>query len=82
MPLKRLNINNLSRLKLVTVKHNSEIHEFETLDQAMAWAKELGEFVTIQFNGSEVVGKFGADGIKEGKLPNGEAYRWKKRRRT
>ena len=67
---------------MITVKHNSETHEFETLDQAMAWAKELGEFVTIQFNGSEVVGKFGADGIKEGKLPNGEAYRWKKRRRT
>lgn len=48
----------------------------------MAWAKELGDFVTIQFNGSEVVGKFGADGILDGKLPNGESYRWKKRRRT
>ena len=47
----------------------------------MAWAKELGEFVTIQLNGSEVVGKFGADGIIDGKLPNGEAYQWKKRRR-
>jgi hypothetical protein len=47
----------------------------------MAWAKELGEFVTIQFNGSEVVGKFGSDGIIDGKLPNGEAYKWKKRRR-
>ena len=48
----------------------------------MAWAKELGEFVTIQFNGSEVVGKFGADGILDGKFSNGEAYTWKKRRRT
>lgn len=48
----------------------------------MAWAKELGEFVTIQFNGSEVVGKFGVDGISDGKFPNGEAYTWKKRRRT
>ncbi|MDP3620608.1 MAG: hypothetical protein Q8R65_01645 [Polynucleobacter sp.] len=67
---------------MVTVKHNSVTHEFETLDQAMAWAKELGDFVTIQFNGSEVVGKFGADGILDGKLPNGESYRWKKRRRT
>ena len=47
----------------------------------MAWAKELGEFVTIQFDDMEVAGMFGADGIIDGKLPNGEAYRWKKRRR-
>jgi hypothetical protein len=66
---------------LITVKHDTEIHEFETLDQAMAWAKELGEFVTIQFNGVEVVGKFGADGIVDGKFPDGEHYTWKKRRR-
>ena len=81
-PLRRLSIDILSKPKLITVKHNTEIYEFETLDHAMAWAKELGEFVTIQFNGSEVVGKFGADGIMDGKFPNGEAYRWKKRRRT
>ncbi|AKD25166.1 hypothetical protein CL55_00008330 [Polynucleobacter duraquae] len=66
---------------MITVKHNTELLEFETLDQAMAWAKELGEFVTIQFNGTEVVGKFGADGILDGKFPNGELYTWKKRRR-
>jgi hypothetical protein len=66
---------------LVIVKHNTETHEFDTLDQAMAWAKELGEFVTIQFNGSEVVGKFGVDGIQDGKFPDGEPYTWKKRRR-
>jgi hypothetical protein len=47
----------------------------------MAWAKELGEFVTIHFDDMEVAGKFGADGIIDGKLPNGEAYKWKKRRR-
>jgi hypothetical protein len=46
----------------------------------MAWAKELDEFVTIQFDDMEVAGKFGADGIIDGKLPNGEAYKWKKRR--
>ena len=66
---------------MITAKHNTETHEFETLDQAMAWAKELGEFVTIQFNGIEVVGKFGADGIVDGKFPDGNAYTWKKRRR-
>lgn len=66
---------------MIKVKHNTEIHEFETLSQAMAWAKELGEFVIIQFNDSEVVGKFGADGVLDGKLPNGEPYRWTKRRK-
>lgn len=66
---------------MITVKHNADHYEFETLDQAIAWAKELGEFLTIQFNGMEVVGKFGADGILNGKIPNGEAYTWKKRRR-
>jgi len=72
----------LTKSKLITVRYNSEIHKFDTLDQAMAWAKELGEFVTIQFDGMEVVGKFGADGIEGGKLSNGAAYTWKKRRRT
>jgi hypothetical protein len=66
---------------MITVHHNSEIHEFQNLDQAIAWAKELGEFVTIKFDDMEVAGKFGADGIIDGKLPNGEAYKWKKRRR-
>jgi len=67
--------------KLITVCHRSETHEFDTLDQAMAWAKELGEFVTIQFDDMEVARKFGADGIIDGKLPNGDAYQWKIRRR-
>ena len=65
---------------MIIVKHSTKLHEFETLDQAMAWAKELGEFVTIQFNDTEIVGKFGADGIINGKFPNGESYTWKKRR--
>ena len=66
---------------MITVHHNSKTHEFQTLDQAMTWAKALGEFVTIQVDDMEVAGKFGADGITDGKLPNGEAYKWKKRRR-
>jgi hypothetical protein len=66
---------------MITVKHNSKTHKFDTLDQAMSLAKELGEFVTIQFDDMEVAGKFGADGIIDGKLPNGEVYKWKKRRR-
>ncbi len=67
---------------MITVKHNSKTHEFDSLEQAMAWAKELGEFVTIQFDGMEASGKFGADGIVDGKLSNGDPYTWKKRRIT
>lgn len=44
----------------------------------MKWAKALGEFVTIHANGLEIVGKFGADGITDGKFPNGDTYTWKK----
>jgi hypothetical protein len=40
---------------LVLVKHNLETHQFSCLDEAMAFAKELGEFVAIQFDGKEVV---------------------------
>ena len=66
---------------MVIVKHNLDTHEFNSLDEAMAFAKELGEFVTIQFDGKEVVGVFGATGVTNGKCPDGVAYSWKKRRK-
>ena len=66
---------------MVFVKHNLETHEFMSLEEAMAFAKELGEFVTIQFDGKEVVGVFGAAGVTDGKCPNGMDYSWKKRRK-
>lgn len=65
---------------MITIEYDSKTYEFKTLDEAMAWAKELGEFVTIKFNDLEIAGKFGADGITSGKFPNGELYTWKKRR--
>jgi hypothetical protein len=64
----------------VIIRYKSETFEFENLDQAMFWAKELGEFVTIHVNGQTFVGKFGTDGISNGKLSNGEHYTWRKRR--
>jgi len=67
---------------VITIEHHSKIHEFKTLDEAMEWAKQLGEFVTIKFNDLEIAGKFGVDGITSGKFPNGEPYTWKKRRRN
>jgi len=66
---------------LVIVKHKLDSHEFQSLDEAMAFAKELAEFVTIQFDGKEVVGVFGATGIANGKCPDGIDYSWKKRRK-
>ncbi len=66
---------------LVLVKRNLETHQFNSLDEAMAFAKELGEFVTIQFDGKEVVGVFGATGVADGKCPDGMDYSWKKRRK-
>jgi len=65
---------------MIEVKSKEVSKEFETLALAMAWAKELGEFVTIKINGMELVGKFGADSIVDGKCPDGADYTWKKRR--
>jgi hypothetical protein len=47
----------------------------------MAFAKDLGESVTIQFDGKEVVGVFGASGVTDGKCPDGMDYSWNKRRK-
>lgn len=65
---------------MIEVKSKEVSKEFETLALAMTWAKELGEFVTIRINGMELVGKFGADSIVDGKCPDGANYTWKKRR--
>ncbi len=43
-------------------------------------AKHMNEFVTITGHGMEIVGKFGADEIKDGKCPDGIPYTWMKRR--
>ena len=63
---------------MITVNSNTNSKEFETLALAMDWAKELGEFVTIQVNGMELVGRFGVDAVKDGKCPDGVAYDWNK----
>ena len=63
---------------MIKVINNTDIREFETLDLAMAWAKESGDFVTIQLNGLELVGRFGVDSVEDGKCPDGVAYTWNK----
>jgi hypothetical protein len=55
-------------------------YEVHTLDEAMKWAKQMDEFVTIKGPDFEIVGMFGVDTIKDGKCPDGVAYGWKKRR--
>jgi hypothetical protein len=65
---------------MITANYEEVEVEFETLTQAMDWAKVLGKFVTININGMELVGVFGSDTIKDGMCPDGVAYDWKKRR--
>jgi hypothetical protein len=65
---------------MIQVKSKTKIKEFETLDLAMSWAKTVDEFVTITVNGMEIVGRFGADSIVDGKCPDGVDYTWRKRR--
>ena len=52
--------------------------EFADLTTAMAHAKTLNEFVTIQGPDFEVCGKFGVDSVKDGVCPDGIAYDWNK----
>lgn len=50
-----------------------------TLEQAMDKAKALGQFVRIVgADGMEIVGKFGADYIRDGMTADGHIYEWKK----
>ena len=55
--------------------------DFPSLDLAMKFSQSLGTFVVISDGKIEIVGKFGADSVKEGVLPDGTAYGWTKRRK-
>lgn len=52
--------------------------QFEDLNLAMAFAKELDVFVTIRGGEFEIVGKFGVDTVIDGVCPDGVAYDWNK----
>ena len=51
-----------------------------TLAEAMNVAKHMNEFVSIVGKDFEIVGRFGADSIEDGKCPDGVDYTWMKRR--
>ena len=57
------------------------VEEVKDLSAALAFATALGIPVTINGDGMEIVGVFGADSIENGLLPNGDRYGWYKRRR-
>jgi hypothetical protein len=59
-------------------KNGLPLNSCLTLDEAMAFAKIVGTFVTIQGPTFEVCGQFGVDTVKDGLCPDGVAYDWNK----
>ena len=62
----------------VISKIGSTLTVCPTLDEAMAFAKTVGMFVTIKGPDFEVCGMFGVDSVKDGLCPDGVAYDWNK----
>ena len=62
----------------VISKNGLTLNSCPTLNEAMAYAKTVGIFVTIKGPEFEVCGVFGVDSIQEGKCPDGIAYDWNK----
>ena len=59
-------------------KNGLPLNSCPTLDEAMAFAKIVGTFVTIKGLDFEVCGLFGVDTVKDGLCPDGVAYDWNK----
>lgn len=59
-------------------KSGLSLNSCDTLDQAMAFAKMTGVFVTIKSPEFEVCGMFGVDTVKNGVCPDGVQYDWNK----
>ena len=62
----------------VTNKIGHTLHQCDTLDQAMTFAKSVADFVIIQGPSFEVCGVFGVDSIRDGVCPDGVKYDWNK----
>jgi len=62
-------------------KNGLSLNSCPTLDEAMAFAKIVGTFVTIKGPDFEVCGRFGVDAVREGVCPDGVEYDWNKRDR-
>ena len=59
-------------------KNGLPLNSYLTLNEAMAFAKTVGTFVTIKGPEFEVCGVFGVDTVADGKCPDGVAYDWNK----
>jgi hypothetical protein len=59
-------------------KNGLTLNSCPTLNEAMAYAKTVGIFVTIKGPEFEVCGVFGVDSVRDGKCPDGVAYDWNK----
>jgi hypothetical protein len=59
-------------------KSGLTLNSCPTLNEAMAFAKTVGIFVTIKGPEFEVCGIFGVDTVADGKCPDGIAYDWNK----
>ena len=59
-------------------KNGLPLNSCPTLNEAMAFAKIVGTFVTIKGPDFEVCGLFGVDTVKDGLCPDGVAYDWNK----
>jgi hypothetical protein len=59
-------------------KNGLTLNSCPTLNEAMAYAKTVGIFVTIKGPEFEVCGIFGVDTVKDGMCPDGIAYDWNK----
>jgi hypothetical protein len=74
--MKRIEKENEKMYKVIN--KDIELERFITLNEAMAFAKAVGIFVTIKGSDFEVVGRFGVDTVANGKCPDGVAYDWNK----
>jgi hypothetical protein len=59
-------------------KNGLPLNSCPSLDEAMAFAKIVGTFVTIKGPTFEVCGLFGVDTVQEGLCPDGVEYDWNK----
>jgi hypothetical protein len=67
-----------TRMYEIISKNGLTLNSCPTLNEAMAFAKTVGIFVTINGPEFEVCGVFGVDSIQDGKCPDGVAYDWNK----
>jgi hypothetical protein len=65
----------------VISKSGLPLNSCPTLNEAMAFAKITGTFVTIKGPEFEVCGIFGVDTVADGKTPDGVPYTWNKESR-